>query len=149
MKTTHHRRNLIILALFVVGFINSATAPAQSAVGITPFNKIEIIYFHAPNRCPGCVAAEDRTKEILTKHFKAEMNRGKISFVSLDLKDEKNKALVEKYEIVFPTLLILKKLGTEEIKTDFSTTAFQYAYTQPGKYGKLLKAEINKALHNE
>ena len=134
----------IILVLVAVVF--PLTIYAQSSRAIAPAAIIEVVYFHAPNRCPTCIATEDRTKEILSKHFRNEIALGRVSFVSLDLKDEKNKALVEKYEIVFPTLLILKKQGLKEINTDYSTTAFQYAYSEPEKYEALLKSEIIKNL---
>jgi hypothetical protein len=108
--------------------------------------KVEVIYFHAPNRCPSCIATEKNTKQFLEKHFKNEMTEGHVSFQSLDLKAKANEVLVEKYEIVFPTLLILKKQDGKEMKTDYSTIAFQYAYADPARYESLLKAEINKNL---
>ena len=77
------------------------------------------------------------------------MNEGQVSFVSLDLKETKNEALVSKYEIVFPTLLILKKQGSKEVKTDFTNTAFDYAFNEPDKYGKLLQAEILNQLNGK
>lgn len=111
--------------------------------------KIEIVYFHAPNRCPSCVANETQTQKVLEKHFKTEMVSGQISFVSLDLKEVKNDALITKYEIVFPTLLILKKQGGNELKTDYTNTAFDYAFSEPEKFEKLLQAEIQKQLSSK
>ncbi len=109
---------------------------------------IEVVYFHAPNRCPACVANETQTKQVLEKHFKDEIGKGIVSFISLDLKEASNEATIEKYEIVFPTLLILKKQGKNEIKTDFTNTAFDYAFTEPEKYETLLQAEILRQLNN-
>lgn len=107
---------------------------------------LEIIYFHAPNRCPSCVATEDQTRAVVSKYFATEVSDKRLSFVSLDLKEKANKALVEKYEIVFPTLLLIRKVGNKESVTDFSTTAFQYAYPDADKYSGLLQAEIKKLL---
>lgn len=136
-----------VLLIIISALVLSIEGLAQSKPAtISGKPLLEIIYFHAPNRCPSCLATEDRTKEILDKHFRNEMASGRVSFASLDLKDEKNKALVEKYEIVFPTLLLIKKVGSEENVTDFSTTAFQYAYTDAQKYSGLLQAEIKKLL---
>jgi hypothetical protein len=135
----------ILSLLFVLSF--SADLKAQTGNTIPSGVKIEVVYFHAPNRCPTCIATENNTKQILEKHFKSEMSKGLITFTSLDLKDEKNEDLVEKYEIVFPTLLILKKQGNKEVKTDYSTKAFQYAYTEPDKYETIFQAEMNRIIN--
>jgi len=136
-----------VLLLLASG-ITSQLSQAQQVTGKNVSPKIEVVYFHAPNRCPSCVANETQTKQVLEKHFKSEINTGQVSFVSLDLKEDKNKALVEKYEIVFPTLLILKKQDNKEVKTDYTNTAFDYAFSEPDKYEKLLEAEILNQLNS-
>ena len=146
MKFLLKRINYIIWLFVLQGLIQTPEIFAQPTPVTT---KIEIVYFHAPNRCPSCLATESETKKILETNFRSEIEKGQVSFESLDLKDDKNKALVEKYEIVFPALLILKKKGNKEVKTDYSTTAFQYAYPEPMKYEKLLQAEILKRLHSK
>ncbi len=137
-----------VLVIFTIGFIYQLSQ-AQQIPGRNIFPTIEVVYFHAPNRCPSCVANETQTKKVLEKYFKAEMAARQISFVSLDLKDDKNKDLVGKYEIVFPTLLILKKQGSTEVKTDCTNTTFDYAFSEPEKYAKLLQAEILNQLKNK
>lgn len=140
---------LKVVFLFLVNSMVQLQTQAQQASNNTGSNKIEVIYFHAPNRCPSCLANETKTKQVLEKHFKNEMSKGLVSFVSLDLKEDKNKVLVEKYEIVFPTLLILKKQGSTEVKTDYTNTAFDYAFNEPEKYEKLLQAELLKQLNSK
>lgn len=61
----------------------------------------------------------------------------------------KNNALFEENEIVFPTLLILKKKGTQEVKSDFINTAFEYAFSQPSTYKKVFQVEILNQLNNK
>lgn len=143
MKTLQKSIKYIVWLFILLGLIQTQVLFAQSPP-VSP--KIEVLYFHAPNRCPQCVANETQTKQVIEKHFKAEIASGQVSFVSLDLKEDKNKALVEKYEIVFPTLLILKKQGSTEVKTDYTNTAFDYTFIEPEKYEKLLLSEIQKQL---
>ena len=140
---------LKVVLLLLVSGVALQLSLAQQAPGKNVSLKIEVVYFHAPNRCPSCVANETQTIQVLEKHFKSEIASGQVSFVSLDLKDDKNKALVEKYEIVFPTLLILKKQGNTEVKTDYTNTAFEYAFSEPDKYEKLLQAEILNQLNSK
>lgn len=140
---------LKVVLLFLLTNLVHQFTQAQKASTNAGANKIEVIYFHAPNRCPSCVANETQTKQVIEKHFKNEIREGQVSFISLDLKEIKNEALVEKYEIVFPTLLILKKQGSNEVKTDYTNTAFDNAFNEPEKYEKLLQAEILKQLNSK
>ena len=149
MKNPFNRILAHTISLLLVFVSLPFLLEAQIADANTDKCKIEVVYFHAPNRCPSCVANETQTKQVLEKNFKSEIASGQVSFVSLDLKDDKNKALVEKYEIVFPTLLILKKLGDKEVKTDYTNTAFDYAFTEPDKYEKLLQTEIINQLSSK
>lgn len=150
MKTNFLKIALLkAVLLLLANVITFQLSQAQQVPGKNVSPKIEVVYFHAPNRCPSCLANETQTKQVIEKYFKNEISKGQVSFVSLDLKEDKNKALVEKYEIVFPTLLILKKLGSTEVKTDYTNTAFDYAFNEPEKYEQLLQAEILKQLNNK
>ena len=147
----HFRKIPFLVWFFIlIGFFRTPELIAQTTNASGPGAiKVEVLYFHAPNRCPSCLATENQTKKVLETHFRSEIAKGLVSFASLDLKESKNKALVEKYEIVFPALLIFKKKGAKEGITDYSTTAFQYAYPEPEKYEKLLRAEILKQLNSK
>lgn len=105
--------------------------------------KLEVIYFHATMRCPTCNAVEDNARKLLERDFKTQLENGTIKFNSYNVDESANKALVEKYQITFSTLLLIKSDGT---KTDLTATGFQYALANPVKYDKILKAEIEKNL---
>ncbi|HZY25575.1 MAG TPA: nitrophenyl compound nitroreductase subunit ArsF family protein [Bacteroidales bacterium] len=105
--------------------------------------KLEVLYFHVTERCPACLAIENNTKKVLDDNFKTQMDNGIIKFTSYNIEEKTNKSLVEKYQISYLTLLIIKSDGT---KTDFTNTAFQYADAKPAKFEELLKAEIDKNL---
>ena len=105
--------------------------------------KLEVIYFHATMRCATCNAIEDNAKKLLDKSFKQQLDNGTIKFDSYNVDEPANKTLIEKYQISFSTLLIVRSDGT---KTDFTNKAFQYALANPAKYDALLKAEIEKNL---
>ncbi len=105
--------------------------------------RLEVLYFHVTERCPACLAIENNTKKVLDDNFKNQMDNGIIEFTSYNIDEKINKSLVEKYQISYLTLLLIKSDGT---KTDFTNTAFQYADTKPAKFEELLKAEIDKNL---
>jgi hypothetical protein len=136
-----------ILGLSVaVLFITTLLSCRQSQTNQTKTNsstKLEVLYFHTSERCPACIAIENNTKKVLDENFKTLLDSGIIQFRSLNLEEKANTSLVEKYQIGYSTLLLIKSDGT---KTDFTNTAFLNADSKPAKFEELLKAEIDKNL---
>jgi hypothetical protein len=134
--------SLFAAVLFSTMFLSCNQAQTQTNT-TTSTGKLSIYYFHATNRCVTCNAVEKNAKALLEESYKTEVDNGTIKFDSYNIDEEVNKTIVEKYEVAFSTLLIIKADGT---KTDFTNTAFQYAKSNPTKYKELLKAEIDKNL---
>lgn len=105
--------------------------------------KLEVLYFHATNRCATCNAIENNALKTLDQNFKTEMDKGVIKFTSINVDESVNKALAERYKVAFSTLLLVNNDGAI---TELSKSAFQYALTNPDKYAEILKAEIRKNL---
>jgi hypothetical protein len=69
---------------------------------------------------------------------------GTITLQVLDIGDEKNLKMVEKYEADGSSLFLTKVSGTKETTTDFTNFAFSYSRNQADKFIAGLKAEIEK-----
>lgn len=110
--------------------------------------KLEIIYFHATNRCMTCNAVENNAKSLIDENFKTQLDNGDITFKSLNIDESENDAITEKYQVSFSTLLLINHQNGNDVVTDFTETAFKYAKNEPDKYKELLKSEINKILTN-
>jgi hypothetical protein len=136
--------SLFSVVLFSTMFFSCSQAQPKQ-ISTNPKAKLEVFYFHATGRCVTCLAVEENAKKLLEQSFKTQLDNGTIKFASYNVDEDANKALAEKYEITFSTLLLIKSDGT---KTDFTDKAFQYAHTNPEKYAELLKAEIEKQLAN-
>ncbi len=108
--------------------------------------KLKVIYFHSERRCPTCISIEDNTKKTLNTYFAKELKEGTITLQTLNLDDEKNLKLVEKYEADGSSLFLIKVKGTMESTTNFTNFAFSYSRNQPEKFIAGLKAEIEKNL---
>jgi len=142
--------------LFVLSFVfaiscktntNSQFAENNKVENTNPNTKLEVLYFHATMRCVTCNAVENMTKKILEETFQSQIGNGAISFKSINVDDSENRAISEKYEVSFSTLLLINhKSGKEEVM-NFTETAFKYANNEPDKYSELLKSEINKILN--
>jgi len=133
---------LLIMMLFSAIIVSGVYAQTrQNAPALKP--KLEVLYFHATMRCPTCLAIEDNARKLIEQNFKTQLDNGTMKFESYNVDEKVNKALVDKYQISFSTLLLVKSDGT---KTDFTTNAFQYALSNPSKYESLLRTEIEKNL---
>lgn len=131
---------ILVMILLLVATGSYAQNPKTSSGSKS---KLEVIYFHATMRCPTCNAIEDNARKLLEKSFRSQLDNGEIKFASYNVDEDANKAIVEKYQISFSTLLLIKSDGT---KTDLTSKAFQYALVNPPRYDALLKAEIEKNL---
>jgi hypothetical protein len=108
--------------------------------------KLQIVYFHAKNRCPTCISIEENTKKTLDTYFAAQLKDGTIKLQVLDVSEEKKKKMVEKYEADGSGLFLTKVDGKKETTTDFTNFAFSYSRNQAEKFIAGLKAEIEKTL---
>ncbi len=104
----------------------------------TSVDKVEVYYFHYERRCATCQAVEDESQKALNELYPDKVKSGDMTFLSVNIEDETNNALVEKYKVSGQTLLVVKGSKQENL----TNTAFMYAKTNPDK----LKKEIGKAI---
>jgi len=107
---------------------------------------LKIVYFHSERRCPTCISIEDNTKKTLNTYFTKQLKEGTITLQVLNVEDDKNLKLVEKYQAEGSSLYLTKVSGTKETTTDFTNFAFSYSRNQADKFIAGLKAEIEKNL---
>ena len=108
--------------------------------------KLEVYYFHITNRCPTCLSIEANTKKTLDTYFPKEVKEGKIKLVILNVDDDKNKAISEKYAAYGSALFLTKKVSGKETITDITNFAFQNSRNRPEEFIKGLKLKINENL---
>ena len=119
---------------------------ATAAVFAQKPAKLQIIYFHAERRCPTCISIEDNTKKTLNTYFAKQLKEGTITFQILNVEEEKNQKMVEKYKAEGSALFLTSLNGKNENTTDFTNFAFSYSRNQADKFIAGLKAEIEKNL---
>jgi len=148
MKNIFKTLILFILIVTLMSCNNSSKTSETDKKEVTTVSnaKIQVVYFHATKRCATCNAVEDNAKVLLEEKYKTQIADGTMSFQSLNLEEDANKALVEKYLVSYSTLMIINNYDTEPTSTDLTDMAFQYARNEPDKYKELLKTEIDKNL---
>ena len=119
---------------------------ATAAVFAQKPAKLQIVYFHAERRCPTCISIEENTKKTLNTYFAKQLKEGIIKFQVLNVEDDKNLKMVEKYKAEGSGLFLTSVNGKTEKTTDFTNFAFSYSRNEAEKFIAGLKAEIEKNL---
>lgn len=80
-------------------------------------NLVEVIVFHGVKQCETCQAIKKNTKEVIDEQFAQEVKDGKVSFRIVDFSLDENKALAEKYQIAWTSLVIIThdEMGNESV----------------------------------
>jgi hypothetical protein len=108
---------------------------------------IVLIYnFHVTNRCVSCIAIEDATTKTLNTFFASEMKQGRVKRKILNVDDEANKKISEKYEAYGSGLFVTQVFKGKETTTDFTGDGFKYAKNKQEKFIELLKTKISEYL---
>lgn len=134
--------------LFVGTFLMACKGNAQptiKAIGKSASSTIEVIDFHSTHRCKTCLAIENTAKTVLETSFAKEMQAGTIVFRTVNVDEEVNEKLAEKYEASGSALFVYNgKTGNAVDLTDF---AFMYGLSDENKFKEGFKAEVQKALN--
>ena len=134
----------VFIALFVMSSLhgcNSQTSEKEK-VNYTDGDKIEIYYFHFTKRCATCNAIEKEIFAVLETHYSEKVEEGLMSFISLNLDEEENKAKAKKLEVSGQTLLLVEGKN----KVNLTNDGFMNARNNPEKFHEILLEQINKLL---
>jgi len=76
--------------------------------------RVDVVYFHRAKRCHSCMYTEEQTRLALESYFAGELESGEITFTSVDVQDESNADIIEKYEAYASQLFINAANGDTE-----------------------------------
>jgi hypothetical protein len=95
---------------------NSSTsqAPDESSGSL---NRVDVVYFHRPQRCVTCLCFEERIRYVVSSYFQTELDNGQMTFGVYNIGDSQNADIVKKYGAISSQLFInTVKDGTDNIK---------------------------------
>ncbi len=134
------RSLLFLIALFLAlpAAPMSPTLLAQKK-SVKAEKKAELIvyYFHTSRRCKTCLGIERVARSVIKEQYGEDKS---IVFRAVNIEEEENAALAEKYEIAGSSLLVCRGEKTE----DLTAKAFQYALNDPGKLQALLIETVDR-----
>ena len=143
MKTI---KNLILTCLLFSLFPVISNAQVNSEAPLTLKKRIEVIDFHSTHRCRTCNAIEANTKYTLQTYFADEMKQGLIIFKVINIDEEENAVLAEKFQATGTSLFLnIHNNGKEKI---INLTDFAFAKGRDKKvFSTELKKKLEKQLH--
>ena len=97
---------LSLALLLMLGCTASSTSPPSSDTSSGSVDRVEVVYFHRTHRCSGCSYAEDRIRYTVETCFGDELASGKVVLEVLDVEDNQNAVIVEKYGAFSSSLFI-------------------------------------------
>ncbi|WP_273276832.1 nitrophenyl compound nitroreductase subunit ArsF family protein [Maribacter polysiphoniae] len=136
---------LAILALTTV-FTSCNGEEKNKTNAIDPaISKIEVLDFHSTHRCMTCKAIETNTQYTLNTYFAKELKEDKITFQVIDVDQEENGKIAEKFEAAGTALFLNVIKKGKETPINLTDFAFMNGLDQE-QFSKELKAKIDTEL---
>ncbi len=138
-------RILTILALSTMLFSCNGNAQNEQGKSSRIKNKIEVIDFHSTHRCMTCNAIEANTKYTLNTYFAKELKSRKITFQSVNVDEEKNYKMAEKYKASGTSLFLNVVINGKKTKINLTNLAFSKGRDKEA-FSKALKTKLEEQL---
>ena len=122
------------------------TKPADQSKPKIEQSKILIYNFHVTNRCVSCIAIEDATTKTLKTYFAKELKEGRINRQIINVDDEANAKIAEKYQAFGSGLFITRSFKGKEETTDLTGDGFKFAKNKEERFIEILKTKITEYL---
>ena len=90
-------------------------------------NRLEVYCFHGTRQCETCKNMKANTKTALDTYFASQLKDSTIVFSIIDVDDEKNEKLAEKFQATGTALMINKVVNGKDSIVDWSDFAFEKA----------------------
>jgi len=85
---------------------NESEATGETSVKSGPDSPINVIYFHGTKRCKTCLKIESYTESALKAGFSKEVEKGMISWQSIDTDLPENAHYVKDFDLVSSSMII-------------------------------------------
>lgn len=136
------RTALILMMLLSLSGCRQGGKTASQATSEKSSAKVQVLLFHAAQRCATCRAIEAATKEVLDADFAQQVKDGIVVLRDIDGSLRENEGLVDKYEVISTSIFV----DDEGQVTNLTNDAFSYARTEPDRFKEILRSTITKAL---
>lgn len=143
-------KNILFITLLILSAACSSNSNKESVsqkVDLDQKDALMVYAFRGTRQCATCKHMKAYTKSTLDKHFKEELKSGAIVYQVVDVDEDANYELAEKFEATGTALMINKIKGGKDHIEDWSDFAFEFANGDQAKYETELKKMIEEKLH--
>jgi heme/copper-type cytochrome/quinol oxidase subunit 2 len=140
---------VVCLAVWlIVAYGASPATPPNSNNATGPADRVDVVYFHRTQRCYTCRYAEEATSYTLETYFADELASGKVTFQVINVQDEANADIVEKYNNASYLTLCINAVtdGTDHIE---EVTDIWLVIGDDEAFVEIVKNKIEKSLSGE
>lgn len=119
--------------------------PRQTASAMKN-DRVEVLYFYGKQRCPTCLAIEKNAKETVEIRFAEHVKDGSVLLRTIDIADDENSDIAEKYGVTWSSLFLVSHAGGTEHSENLTEFAFANARTAPDTFKEELARKIGTLL---
>jgi hypothetical protein len=111
-------------------------------------DRVDVVYFHRTQRCHTCLYAEEATRYTIETYFADELASGKVTFQSVNVEDEANADIVEKYNNASYLTLCINTVrdGTDHIEV---VTDIWLVIGNDEAFVEIVKSKVEESLTGE
>lgn len=135
----------MIIAL-IIGLASCGSGEKTADTKSNQNDRVEVIYFHGKQRCPTCMAIEDKTREVMNTMFTDELRSGVLVFKVVDLSTAEGEKIADKYEVTWSSLFVNKLKDGKETRNNMTEFGFSNVRKNPDAFKKGLADNIRQSL---
>lgn len=123
-----------------------ADSPASEIAASLGQDGVFLYYFHGKKRCATCMAIQDNSRQVVENLFQTEIASGDFHFLVVNLADEANQEIADKYKVTWSSLYLITRENGQEKVENLTELGFKKARKDPQGFQKDLAEAIQGAL---
>lgn len=123
-----------------------ADSPASEIAASLGQDGVFLYYFHGKKRCATCMAIQDNSRQVVENLFQTEISSGNFHFLVVNLADEDNQEIANKYKVTWSSLYLITRENGQEKVENLTELGFKKARKDPQGFQKDLAEAIQGAL---
>lgn len=108
--------------------------------------RVEVVYFHAAQRCVTCLCFEEHINAVIDKYFQDAISKGKLVYRVLNVQAAANRTIAQKYKAVGSQLFINTVMNGVDNIVDVQEIWDWECRTKPTSFEEKVKSTIENYL---